>query len=488
MNASRALVREIVRITAPLLILGMGLAGFWILWGLKKPPGVAPLVETAPTVEVIHVEPHHGGLEIVTDGLVAPARDVTIATQVAGRITYKSPACQAGEFVTEGVLLFRIDKQDYQLEVDRLTKEREQADSNLQEVDLELQNTESLLKLAQEDLELQQRELQRQLQLRGQAVSQSVIDQSRRAELAARNALQMMENQRRLLGTRRSGMLIARDLVEVRLDKARLDLERTEVKSPVTGVVVEEMVEEDSFVPIGAALAKIEDTSTVEVRCSLKMDELRWLWRQPSLNSNSPYRAAGYSSEPLAEPPTASEPEAPPTGEHHAAYQLPHAEVKVIYEIAGRRFQWRGVLDRFEGIGVDERTRTVPCRVVVHDPRAVEQLAPNGGDSGIGPPALVRGMYVQLRILAQPEATLVHIPEKAIRAGGQVWVYRNGQLFEEPVEVAAVIDGTVIVDGEASHLHAGDQVIITPLALIRDGMEVEAKAANDSASNIAPKS
>lgn len=449
------------------------------LWSLKEAPAVATPEERPPLVESVEVEPHREGLDIDIDGLVVPARDVTIATQVAGKVVYKSPLCEAGKFVTAGTVLFRIDAQDYQLEVDRLTKERAQADANLQEVDLELRNTEALIELAQEELSLQQRELQRQLQLRGQAVSQSSIDQARRAELAARNALQTLENQKRLLESRRANTQIARELVEVRLEQARLNLERTEVKAPVQGVIVEEMVEEDSFVPVGAALARIEDTSRVEVRCSLKMEDLAWLWRQPTPAADSPYQPAGFLVEPPGELLEADKDAAAAPG--HSAYQIPRAPVTVIYEISGRRFSWQGVLDRFEGVGLDERTRTMPCRVVVPDPRAVKRLDADGGDSAVGPPALVRGMFVRLRIHARPDATLVRVPEEAIRPGGKVWVVRDQRLHIAPVEVAAVVDGNAIIDAEASHLAVGDRVVVTPLAIAQEGMIVADQGAPSQA-------
>jgi multidrug efflux pump subunit AcrA (membrane-fusion protein) len=488
MSERHPYLREAIRILAPLVILGLGAAGLGALWSMKQPPEpVTPevkllLVETRP------VEVHGEGLEIVTDGIVVPARDVTIATQVAGKVVYKSEACEAGKYVSEGTVLFKIDAEDYRLEVERLTKERAQADANLQEVDLELENTESLIELSAEELRIQQRELQRQLQLRGPAVSESALDQARRAELAARNALLTLENQKRLLQSRRNTTEISRQLVEVRLEKASLDFARTEVKAPVSGVVVEEMVEEDSFVPLGAAMAKIEDTSAVEVRCSLQMDELYWLWRQPRPESDTPYRSTAFSPAPPA-PGDASE-AIPPPAPGQAAYQIPHAEVTVTYEIGGRHHHWEGWLDRFEGIGVDERTRTIPCRVVVPEPRKVKREDAQGAVSlEAGPRALIRGMFVKLRIHAQPDAPLVRIPEEAIRPGGKVFVVRNlqpntaqtvddvadeagsveiwseGVMFEEKVQVAAVMNGMAIIDAGAFHLQAGERVVVTPVAM-----------------------
>ena len=53
-----------------------------------------------------------------------------------------------------------------------------------------------------------------------------------------------------------------------------------QITAPIDGVIVLEEVEEDSYVNKGTLLVAIEDTSAVEVKCSLRMDELYWLWCQ----------------------------------------------------------------------------------------------------------------------------------------------------------------------------------------------------------------
>jgi hypothetical protein len=216
------------------------------------------------------------------------------------------------------------------------------------------------------------------------------------------------------------------------------------------------------------------------------MEELYWLWRQPKRDTDSPYRPTAFSLEPA---PGEAEQANPQPKAGQAAYQIPRADVTVTYELGGRRYHWRGRLDRFEGIGVDERTRTVPCRVVVPSPREVTIEDANGALSNdVGPRALVRGMFVRLRIHAEPDAELVRIPEQAIRPGGKVFVVRDikpagdtdangdeempsdrpwneGTMYEEKVLVAAVMNGNAIIDAGAFRLRVGERVAVTPVAL-----------------------
>ncbi len=55
-----------------------------------------------------------------------------------------------------------------------------------------------------------------------------------------------------------------------------------------------------------------------------------------------------------------------------SGYALPQTPVSILYRIAGREdlvFQWEGHLSRYDGIGLDPQSRTVPCRITVDDPQ-----------------------------------------------------------------------------------------------------------------------
>ena len=216
---------------------------------------------------------------------------------------------------------------------------------------------------------------------------------------------------------------------------------------------LQEMVEEDSYVQKGTILVKIEDTSAVEVRCNLRMDDLYWLWSQSAADANEP------------------------TGSPTRDYQIPRAPVTVSYELAGRRYLWDGVLSRFDGIGVDERTRTVPCRVLVDHPRKV-RLDGSDDASGrpVGPPALVRGMYVTVSVHAQPRMTLLEIPQQAVQPGNRVWQVIDGRLSIRRIRVADSADDVVLVYAEASGLKPGMKLVSSPLALAIDGMAFRERA------------
>ncbi len=406
----------------------------------------------APLVETVVVKPYQGGLDITIDGVVVPFREIDLSAEVSGRIAKKSEDCRAGRYVTRGTALIEIDARDYALEVERLTRELNQAAVTLEELDVEISNTQSLLKLSRAQLSLQRKELERQQSLAAKRiVADSELDKVKREELAAINSSLTLDNQVLLLKTRRGRLESACDLWRSQLARANLDLDRTKISAPIDGVIIREMIEEDSYVQKGTSLAKLEDTSAVEVKCNLKMEELSWLWSQ------SPSQTSDAAGSPVRD------------------YQIPPAPVTIGYQLGGHRYTWQGVLSRFDGIGVDERTRTVPCRVLVAEPREVRDSA-DATARNVGPPALVRGMYVTVNVHAQPTVALLAIPQRAVQPGNIVWQVSEGRLSVRRIHVADTADDRVLIYSDAAGVQPGMKLVCSPLAVATDGMVVRERS------------
>ncbi len=453
-------MHTVLRTAIPLLILAVGITGYWLLAGQRALETQPPPADAAPLVETATVTPHGGGLDIPVDGVVVPYREITMAAEVGGRVTHKAAAARAGNYVAGGTLLLEIDPRNYELAVQQARQEWEQARTSLGELDVELENFEEISRLAQEQLDLHEVEYERQQQLaERRVVTATQVDQTRQALLQAQSQVIDLRKQVQMLRARRTRLESVKDGAKLRLERAQLDVQRTRVSAPSDGVVVRDLVEVDSFVSPGAQLFVFEDTSRVEVRCNLLMDELYWLWRQR--DGAAP---PGY--------PTAADLQ---PGRH---YQIPRAPATVVYELAGRKYAWEGELARFDGIGLDDATRMVPCRVVVEQPRSVRLWNPGTGSLAFGPPALVRGMFVTVHIHAQPSAELLRVPEEAVRPGNRLWLVNDGKLRTAEVRVVQRHAGHAVIQakgyGEAEHLgvSAGVRVITSPLAVVEEGMQV----------------
>lgn len=439
------MLKTVVGWLLPLVILGAAVGGFVVLGGPKVPPRKEKEPPKAVAVRTSPVERQSGGIELEVDGVVVPLREVTLGAEVPGRVLRKSEACNEGQLVAKGTMLFEIDPRDYELDVARLEKELAQAGLAIEEVDEELVQNATSTELARRQVDLARREAARLEGLKaGKIVTESEHDRAIREELTAANSLTMLEGQKRVLAKRRIRLLEAQSLAATMLEKANLDLARTRIASPVDGIVVEDKVEQDSFVAKGAALVTIEDTSATEVKTSLRMDEVARVW-----------------------------------GGQNAAdggHGFPEVPAKVVFTLGDRRYEWDGVLARQEGRGLDEKTRTLPCRVHVPEPTKLRALDRYGAPLPVLPPeaprSLLRGMFVEVCLHVDVSQPLVSVPQEAVRPTGDLFVMRDGRLTILRPRVFHATAGRVTFDERESGLLPDDRVVVSQISNPRDGMEL----------------
>lgn len=352
-------------------------------------------------------------LQLIVDGSVAPFREVQVATEVSGEIIAKYAICEAGAYVEAGTPLMKIDTTDYDFEVERLTQVKKQEYQALKEVDQERDNTKRSIEIAKEDMALQQKEVDRQVQLGDGFTSTAERDKARRALLAARQQLVTLENQLSLLVERRQRIVVSEQLAETQLKKARNDLKRTEICAPISGVIVNERVDLHSFVARGTTLVTIDDTSKAEVATSLRMDQLYWVLNQAT-------EPPGNVSKDQLETTTLGLNSV--TGIDARGYSLPETKAIIEYELAGRegvKYYWNAKLMSYDGIGLNSATRTVPVRVVVDAPN--QHVDAEGSPCEVtGATALVRGMYVRVKLLIKPRPEWIVIPARGLQVDNRI--------------------------------------------------------------------
>ncbi|MFN7629633.1 MAG: efflux RND transporter periplasmic adaptor subunit, partial [Pirellula sp.] len=400
----------------PIAIVGLGV-WIYLALGTQKPKQVNQdaanprvVLSKLPIISVDSVKAFEGipTLDINLSGTVVPFRQINLAAEVAGKVIYKSEECRIGRYVHEGDVLFRIDPTDYNLDVERLTALRESEYAQQHELDQELSNANRSLALAQEELTLLDKEVARIETLPEGFASGTEKDQAKRQRLMSENQVVTIQNQLRLLETRRARLELAERLAETQLNQAKINLERSEIKAPVSGVIVNETVQKDSYVQKASLLCVIEDTERVEVTCNLRTDQLLLVLDQLDSKDGSSSSSRIMRS---------------------SSYELPKTPVEISYHVSGREdivYQWRGHLSRYEGIGLDPQSRTVPVRITVDNPRDVRrngELIAEDGNGGL--PALVRGMFVDVAIKTIPKQALILLPKLALKPGGQIWKFEN---------------------------------------------------------------
>ncbi len=449
MNSSSSRLGNPARYAISITILGVATAVGVAMYLLKKEPEERDVVHSTQSVALVAVEPFEGTLEIRVSGIVEPHREVKIAAQVSGRVTEKTEMARAGNFVRAGQPLLTIDARDYELEIKRLEAELAQSRAAIRELEDELAGMELSRAIVEKDFRLQGDELKRREAI-GSALSRTELDQARRGVVAAERSLTDVTNSITLAKTRKVRLESGIDLSLAMLEMAQLNLERTTLTAPFDGVIVRDLVEQGDYVRTGDELVTLEDTALADVKCSLRVDQVQRILKYQIPDSR-------FDADPIT-----------------AAYQLPPTPVTITAEASGATVIWEGILKRFDGIGVDEQTRMIPCRVVVDEPVSL---------TAGRPVALVRNMFVDVVIGLTPmgntDETLLTLPEIAIHPGGIVWSVVDNRLLRNKVTVLGrhgsshdESERTVVVRAHGSGLTSESKVVVTPLAHPHPGVEV----------------
>lgn len=480
------LQRLFSQLVLPLLIIGIGTGGLLWLSAKDAPPARVAQEPTPPLVETVTLKSDVPQFQIHVNGNVVPSREVTLSAEVDGAVIFKGKSVESGRQVILNAPLLRIDRSRFELQVNKLGSEIEQVEADLRKLQIEEQGTKALIALATREAKIVEAASQRLAALvKNNAATAAEAEAVEKSEIQSRNTLRLLVNQSELIPIRRERLRAQLNLATFEQKQAQLNLDHTEITAPFAGVITEVMVEQGDYVQAGDPLFKLVDMSTVDVECSLQLDDLYWLW-----NSVATTESTESDSLPLSEtPPLSASAEiksqssddgeavdivaqhspsdnTPDTGSGvlNRVFEIPNVAAIVTSELAGQRFSWQGRLARYQGGGINRNTRTILCRVHVAKP--IRMAADDG------PPALMRGMYVTVTLNVTPRTQIHEIPTRAVQPNGQVLTVQNGKLRVHTIRPAKVLPESVLVRADSTDLKAGDRVVVTQLSTPLNGSPV----------------
>lgn len=231
---------KIIKWVLPFIIILAGL-GLMLFFSSRRTVSVKEVKkETGALVHVMSVAQAKRQIVVEGTGTAQAAREITVAPEVSGLITYVSPYFVAGGFVKEGEVMFKILDADYQLAI-------EQAKAKKVNAEYQLAVTESRARIARAEWDRVENNADKSpnpLVLFGPQMKNA------RAELAAAAAA---------------------------VHQAQLELERTKVVAPFNGIVRSESVEIGQYVRAGSSAAVIAGTDSAEIVVPLALQELKWI-------------------------------------------------------------------------------------------------------------------------------------------------------------------------------------------------------------------
>lgn len=428
-------MRAIVSITLLVVLLGGGLAVAVYLVATREPPAETTRSKAiprvfAPAIEAVINQP----VRIRGFGTARAKVRTDVAPLVGGRVIEVAENFRTGRYVGKRQVLLRIDPNDYQLALEAAQKQLALHEAQLATLAQDEANLKAVREIEAERLKLAESQLDKARRLlRSGAASEDEVDIAQDKLLAQKRQLQNVRDQISLIAPRRTELEAMVDTDQVQIRKARLELDRTVVKTREAARVISRRVEVDETVAPSAVCGEIYATELIEVPVSVPAEELRWLCP----------RVLGRSTEGMTDDPNAFD-----------------AEVRAV-TINGEGTTWLGRINRIEA-ELDQATRTATVVVWVRNP------AP-GSDR----PQLELNTYCEVTLLGRSVEKAFYLPRAAVLPGQEVF------LIDTPVDDANTPRGADEADAgrlvrrkiEVARF-AAEQAMVLPAGGLRQGDRV----------------
>jgi len=391
------------KILLPVIIIGvLGAIAMAITLNPPKPQQQRGGMGPQMSVEVASVEPRDYRVRLQSYGTLQPRTQSMLVAQVGGQIVSINPNLRDGGFFEQGDVLVEIDSRDYVADV-RI------AESSLADARQALAEARARSEQARVDWE-------------------RLGDDSEPSDLV----LQIPQ-----LEAAKARVLSA----EAALEKARLDLERTKVRAPYAGRVLQKAVDIGQVVSQNAQLAAIYATDIVEVRLPLRNRDLPFI-------------------------------DLPETSRYSDETVHDGGRVEILSELGGSA-TWEAELVRTEG-AIDATARQLHVIAQIVDPfsKAVDGRTP-----------LKIGQYVTAILDGNTVPDALVVANSTIYQGTYVYVVEEGLLRRRDIDIAWQNDEEAIV---SSGLVPGDQVVTTALGQVTSGIPVSVIGADVKLGNGRP--
>ena len=374
---------------APVIILAVLVGLAWLV--VRNPPQAERNEAPAGpqmSVDVLELERRPYRVNLQSYGTVQPRTQSTLVAQVFGEITAINDSLRDGGFFEKGEVLLNIDQRDYLANV-------KIAEATLLDAKQALAQEKARAAQALEDWN----------RLGNQGEAPPLV--LRKPQLLAAEA--------RVISA------------ESALDKARLELERTNIVAPYAGRVLGKLVDQGQVVNKNSPLAEIYAIDLVEIRLPLRNRDLSFI------DLPEDYR---FGNDELVDGP----------------------QVTIRSELATGA-EWQGRVVRTEGT-IDDRARQLHVVAQVDDPFGVHAR---------GRTPLKIGQYVTAELAGRELQDALVIPGGAIYQGGYVYIAENGILQRREINVVWQNNAEALV---GSGLDAGDLLVLTPLGQVTSGVRV----------------
>lgn len=410
-------MRAIVQAALMIAVVFAGIMGMNRLTALREDAPSRPPFQTVYTVDSVTVTKGRYQPSLLVYGEIQAAQSVELRSLVAGQVVSVNPGLKVGGRVEKGAELFRVDPFAFESALGTANANLAETSARIEENKARIKIEASRIESLREQLVLAQNDLARISSLRGNGTATAKQVEDREFIVSQRR--QSLEQAEFNLVAERS-RLQQLEAVSQRYDWAKRQAERdltdTTLFAPLSGIVSQKNIATGRLINANDVVVSMYDEAQLEVRFTLT-DE----------------RFGRIQSDDVG---------------------IVGREVEVVWTVGGEEFRYPAKIDR---IGAQ----------ITSSRGGVEVIAVLDADTNA---ALRPGAFVEVIVPDKAFTQHFRVPETSVFGNDTVYAIEEGELVARDIRLYARDGDYVIIAGE---LADGDEVLITRIAEISEGLKVK---------------
>ena len=411
-------MRKVLLVLVPIVLLAAGAVGASYLIRTKPRVEPSPPTERVWTVDAVAVRLTDEQPEIQLFGKIFAAREIQLRALVPGQVAELHPNLVEGGLVRRGELVLAIDEFEY-------LSALKESEARLAEVRARIVEREArrlaetqALKRDREILAVLARDLKRARQLRKRGnISIQSLDKKQLELSRQQRAIVLRQNGIDAEAARLEQEKATIERLDVAVQRARYDLERTNVRAPFDGVFQNVTAQAGQRLSVNDRVGSLIDTGRLEARFHI---------------SDAQYgRLTGTSRGVIGR------------------------KARVIWRVGQRELVLNAVVARV-GAQIDTASGGVELFARIENREAAASLRP--------------GAFVEVLIPDRVYAGVARVPETVLHPGNVVYGVDDGRLAQRQAAIVGRVGNDVLLRGELSE---GERLVTTQSVAIAPGLRVE---------------
>ena len=407
---------RLTRIVLPVIIITAGIAFAKHLYDTKPVARRGKPSHQPPLVEIMSLEKRDHTVILTAMGSVTPSRSISLKSRVNGYVVDTAKGFVPGGLFHQGEVMLKLDTEDFKLAV-------KQQQALLEKVKASLELEMGRQEVAKAELKLMQHTTGKSIEDTNLALRVPQLEQIK-ADIAA---------------------------IRVDLRRARLNLQRTVIHAPFNCMVMTVNVEIGSSISSQEILAGVTGTDAYRVEAALPVDHLRWM--------HLPMKHDGSGSAVEI------------TTKEGSVYQ--GKVVRLLGDLSGESQMARILIRIVDPLGLrgnnTSSANVSSANASSANVSSANASSANASSANVSP--LLLGSYVQAAIHGKTIESVILLPRRLARDGGQVWLMEENRLLIRDIEVLWKNREYLFVK-QTNGIMQGRKIVVSQLSSAVDGMAV----------------